>query len=496
MAYFYAVTADRLRRGRGRPTVRAVRTDPAPARVQRAPATRDQVDAHRFGVRRMEAALVRADPVLLHEQIRSQRRAVFAGVLVGLLALGVAALLARVDPATDWRSRALVQGQRSGVLYAVVRDPDRSALLVPVPDPVAGRLVLAAHGRDDGATAVPVPVPDDALAAAPRTAPAAVPGTVGVPLDGVPVPPAWAVCDTRGEGSGAGTTTVLAGSLGPVPAGPEPVALLAAEGGATYLVHDGARHRLDPSDRNALDGLGLFGAPVRRVGDGLLSAIPEGAPLRVPAPGPTPVAGLGRNGDVVRSQSLGAGSTYFLVVDDGLARIPVTLADAVRSRTGQAEPATLPPGLVDDVGQTRVPGAEAWPAARAEVTEVPPVLCGTWREGRRALVAGIEEPVAPGAVRVRLAGADDAGPGLDAVVLPGTGPGPLRTGPVDTGGGDGGTRLLLAASGAVHGVADAGTGRALGIGEAGDAPAEMVRLLPRAGVLSVAAAREVADLPG
>lgn len=66
-----------------------MRTDPDPARVQRAPATRDQVDAHRFGVRRMEAALVRADPVPRHEQIRSQHRAVFAGVLVGLLALGV-----------------------------------------------------------------------------------------------------------------------------------------------------------------------------------------------------------------------------------------------------------------------------------------------------------------------------------------------------------------------------------------------------------------------
>ncbi|WP_224392191.1 type VII secretion protein EccB [Pseudonocardia sp. ICBG1293] len=461
-----------------------MRTDPAPARVQRAPATRDQVDAHRFGVRRMEAALVRADPVPLHEQIRSQRRAVFAGVLVGLLALGVAALLARVDPATDWRSRALVQGQRSGVLYAVVRDPASAALLVPVPDPVAGRLVLAAHGRDDGAAAVPVPVPDDALAAAPRTAPAAVPGTVGVLLDGVPVPPAWAVCDTRGEGPGTGTTTVLAGSLGPVPAGPRPAVLLTAEGGATYLVHDGARHRLDPADRDALDGLGLLGAPVRRVGDGLLSAVPEGAPLRVPTPEPTPVAGLGRNGDVVRSQSLGAGATYFLVADGGLARIPVTLADAVRSRTGQAEPATLPPGRVDDVPQTQVPGAEAWPVARAEVAEVPPALCATWREGRRELVTGAEEPVVPGAVRVRLAGADDSGPALDAVVLPGTGPGPLRTGSADTGDGDGGTRWLLA-----------DTVRALGITAAGAAPAEMVRLLPRAGVLGVAAAREVADLP-
>ncbi|MEQ3550590.1 type VII secretion protein EccB [Pseudonocardia nematodicida] len=472
--------------------------EPAPTRVQRAPATRDQADAYRFGLRRMEAALVRADPVLRHEQIRSQRRAVFAGVLAGLLALGVAALLARVSPAADWRTHALVQGETSGVLYAVATDPPR---LVPVPDPVAGRLVLAALGRSDGAGAVPARVPDAELAAAPRTPPAAVPGAVGVALDGAPVPAAWAVCDTADdEGRAPGVATVLAGSLAPGPHEPAPMLLLTGEGGATYLVHDGGRHRLDPADRDVLAGLGLLDAPVRRVGEGLLSAIPEGAPLRMPAPDPVDVPGLGRAGDVVESQPLGAPAAYYLVVDGGLAQVPVTLADAAVSRTGQGQPTVLTPRRVRDATVTSVPGADAWPERPATPgAGAGPVLCRTWREGQGGVLAADRLPVAPGSVPVALAGADGGGPRLDEVVLPSSGPGPLRAVGAEsaTPGADGsGTRWLLAASGAVYGVADDPTAAALGIVESGAAPEAMVRLLPRAGALDVAAAGEVADIPG
>ncbi|MBW0088327.1 type VII secretion protein EccB, partial [Pseudonocardia sp. KRD-188] len=53
----------------------------------RTPATRDHADAHRFGVRRLESALVRADPVPLHEQLRTQRRAAVAGAVLGVLVL-------------------------------------------------------------------------------------------------------------------------------------------------------------------------------------------------------------------------------------------------------------------------------------------------------------------------------------------------------------------------------------------------------------------------
>ncbi|WP_422785711.1 type VII secretion protein EccB [Pseudonocardia spirodelae] len=387
--------------------------------MQRAPATRDQVDAHRFGVRRLEAALVRADPVPLHEQIRAQRRAVFAGVLLGLLALGVTALLARVDPATDWRTQALVRGERSGVLYSVGRDPAR---LVPVPDAVAGRLVLAALGRGDGAGAHPVAVPDAQLAAAPRLPPADVPGTVGVPLDGTPVPSGWAVCDTRTAGTGPGESTVLAGALAAGDA-PSPSLLLTADGGATYLVHDGRRHRFDPADRDALAGLGLLGAPVRRVGDGLLSAVPEGPPLRLPAPAGAPVPDLGDPGDVVVNEPLGGPPSYYLVAGGGLAPVPVTLADAVRSATGQDAPTVLPQGRVAAAAVAVVPGADAWPAERVRPGGREPVLCATWRDGRTGLVASDALPLAAGAVAVRLAGADGAGRSVPGAARSTQGPG-------------------------------------------------------------------------
>jgi len=106
-----------------------------------APATRDQVDAYRFGLRRLEAALVHGDPVPLHEQVRAQRRAVAAGLVLGVLGLAGALVTGLVNPQPEWQRKDLVLGSPSGALYAVAHDPDR---LVPVANAVAGRLVLAA----------------------------------------------------------------------------------------------------------------------------------------------------------------------------------------------------------------------------------------------------------------------------------------------------------------------------------------------------------------
>jgi hypothetical protein len=86
----------------------------------RPPATRDQVDAYRFGLRRLEAALVRGDPVPLHEQIRSQRRAALAGLLLGLLALCAVAVYSQVAPRPDGRPGAAVIGEPSGAPGVVI----------------------------------------------------------------------------------------------------------------------------------------------------------------------------------------------------------------------------------------------------------------------------------------------------------------------------------------------------------------------------------------
>ena len=469
---------------------------PGRTRTLRAPATRDQVDAYRFGQRRLEAALIRADPVPLHEQLRSQRRAAFAGVLLGLLALGVAGLLATLSPATDWRQEQLVVGDRSGTVSAVTPDPKR---LVPVANMVAGRLVLAALGEQGGG-AVPATVSDDTLATAARTPPAAVAGAVGVRPDGPAVPSGWAVCDTRAAGSGAGATTVLAGALG-APSGPAPGLLVAGQGGSTYVVLDGVRHRIDPADRPAMSALGVLGVPTREVSDGLLSALPEGPPLRTPEiASDVTVAGLGRAGDVVTSNPLGAAQSYYVVLGPdaatgragGLAPVPVTLADAVLARSGQGDPATLAQG---QVAQSTLSGAldtEGWPSARiarADPASIP-TLCWTWRDGRSGVVAADRLPTAPGAVTVDLAGADGAGPRLDAVALAASGPGPVEA----RGSTGGGTRWLLSATGSLVGVADDPTASALGMTTPGRAPEEALRLLPRAPALDLGSVREIADV--
>jgi hypothetical protein len=100
------------------------RTGPTspPEATARAPATRDQVDAYRFGLRRLESALVLGDPVPLHEQIRAQRRAVAAGALLGVLGVAAALVAAWVAPRPDWRGEDVGVGRPAGALYAVAHD--------------------------------------------------------------------------------------------------------------------------------------------------------------------------------------------------------------------------------------------------------------------------------------------------------------------------------------------------------------------------------------
>ena len=122
-----------------------MRPDAAPTR---APATRDQADAYRFGLRRLESALVRGDAVPLHEQVRAQRRAALAGVVLGALAAAVVA----------WQAGRLIgRGayqqwqQTSGQAATYAAPPDVHAyavLLVPAFAAVIALTLMAGWSND------------------------------------------------------------------------------------------------------------------------------------------------------------------------------------------------------------------------------------------------------------------------------------------------------------------------------------------------------------
>lgn len=478
----------------------------------RAPATRDQVDAYRFGLRRLEAALVRGDPVPLHEQIRSQRRAAMAGALLGMLALGGVAIVALVSPSPQWSRQAIVVGRESGAMYAVGHDPDR---LVPVANLAAGRLVLAALRRggatgDDPATAVPVVVPDATLGDAQRTAAAAVPGAESVRPDGPGVAPSWAVCDeTGGDGGGPVATTVVAGAARPPPGsssgsspGPPQAdgVLLVVPGGRTWLVTGGRRHEIDLADRPLVTAFGIADRTPRPANPDLVSAVPAGPTLATPfvpgRGGPAPAGVPGRVGDVLVRSSSGGPEQYYVVLAAGLQKLPPLVADVLRAAGGVSRPVG-PEVLavarsVDGLDVTR------WPVSSPRILDPAeaPFVCWTWvADGRpeTGVLLGTSLPVPAGGVTVALAQADGAGARADNVVLADGGGGPVRaTGPGRAPGA--GPLWLVSATGVTHGVADADSAEALGITRAQPAPEAALRMLPRGTLLDLAQAARMVDV--
>lgn len=464
-----------------------------------APATRDQADAYRFGLRRLEAALVRGDPVPLHEQIRAQRRAALAGVVLGLLGLCGAAVLAAVSPKPEWANQVLVVGAGSGAMYVVAHGPDR---LVPVANLSAARLVLAAlraggSADADPATAVPVPVPDPLLDGAPRTPAAAVPGALDVRPD-VPGPaPSWAVCDAVTP-AGALTGTTVAGGAPPLAPNPPDTGVLLEADDTAWLVTAGRRHRVDATDARAAAALGLTGRVPRAVTPALLSLLPEGPPLTAPAvPGRGRQApGLpGRVGDVLVASPAGGAPQHYVVLAGGVQEVPAVLAELLGAVSGGREP--LPVGAAE-LARTAVVDelpVAGWPDAAPRLTEAAeaPVLCWAWAAGgdpAGAVWTGAAPPVA-GRAAVQLAQADGPGDRVDAVAV---GPGGAVRGTSEGSEPGVGPLWLVSGGGVAHGVADDATATALGITSAEPAPEAALRLLPVGPPLDLAAAGRVADV--
>lgn len=472
--------------------------DPAapPAPGRSAPATRDQVDAYRFGLRRMEAALVRGDAVLRHEQLRTQRRAVAAGAVLAVLAVVAELAVAFVDPRPPWQDHDLVIGSPSGALYAVAHEPDR---LVPVANAVAGRLVLAALRGAPAPSSAPVLVDDAQLAAAPRTATAAVAGAVAADPQ-QRIAPRWAICDEVAAGSSGSRlvgTTVLAGAAGGPAPGPDAGVLVTVPRGSTWLVTGGHRHRVDPRDAAVRAVLGLADRVPRPASAGLVSALPEGAPLVTPAvpgagaPGPARVGH--RVGDVVVSRPAGGPQRHHVVLADGLQEVPPLAADVLAAASGRPV-ATIGPEVVARVPAVHPLDLAGWPAAVAPLREPSeaPVTCWTWSGEAGANPEGAAWVGGrPGAAPVVLAGADGAGPALDAVMV-GAGGAVRATAPGAPAGA--GTVWLVSAGGVAHGVTDAASAAALGIRTPGPAPEAALRLLPTGPLLDVAAAGRAADV--
>jgi len=399
--------------------------------------TRAQVNGYRFLLRRLHHALIRADSRMIHDPMRGQMRALLTGVATALLIAGAAGILAFFKPVPDFGNSSIMLSESDGALY--VRIGER---LHPALNLASARLAVGRNetpGRVDRRFL-------DTVARGPALGIIGAPNAIHSGED--PNSSAWAVCDstvtppvTTTVGATFVSTTVLASNpaLSPDirPAGTGQ-ALLVRFGDATYLLYDGVRAPIDPSDPVLAAALHSEGVEPREISVGLLNAFPLVAPIR-----PIRIDGIGAAttylgeeypvGSLV-STTDSRGDQLYVVLAQGLQPVSALTADIIRygnpeSAAGRT-PATLSPAMLGRLPIVDVLEVGDYPSTTVEVVtaESAPVVCLFWerRVGDAAatttVLLGNRLPLPSDARPVQLAGADGGGPGVDAVYLkPGTG---------------------------------------------------------------------------
>jgi type VII secretion protein EccB len=435
------------------------------------PSLRLQAGARRYLNRRLERALLRGDPTPLLDSAWAPWFSVTVGG--GLAVLGVlgCAAISLIRPAGQLGDDPIVMDSKTGALYVRVDD-----IVHPVLNLTSARLI--AHTG-----AEPRPVAAAALRATKRGALLGIPGApvaIGAPLPAEDS--AWTVCD------GARTTVIA----GPIIAGhgglaaDEPM-LVAGPTGTVYLLYDGHRAALSPTDPAVSRALRIDGIEPRVVSAAFLNTIPETAPITAPripgVGGPAPAALAGFHvGDVVRVERA-EGTDHYVVLDGGVQRIGVVAADLIRF--GGADSSTAIPAVaaatISAIPTLGVLPVDTFPdrpvAPRHQNAEV---LCAAWAAGVVMLAAGDHPPVPAGQRPVVLAQADDAGPAVDQVYVP-----PGRSVYVRPEGGASLTGAVVVDTGVRYPVADAEATRVLALPErASPAPWGLLSALPAGPVLS------------
>jgi type VII secretion protein EccB len=367
---------------------------------------RDQVQAYGFVQGRLTSALVHGEPDAAEPPMRRTRSAMLGGVMLGLLGIAGFLLWGLISPVNKAAAAPtagdLIVVSQTGATYI-----DGGGKLFPVLNWSSARLLLDGSPEVENETAA-------AIAGMPR---GATLGLVGAP-DSLPAEVNrgdWLAC---AEESGGQQQTALAIGVNPTAAAPVPSgrALMVTGGGGSYLIWQGQRLRLDATWM--APALGLGQAPVTRVSQAWLNAVPAGPDLGAFAlngagdPGPELDGQATRVGQVLATQVMG-GHSFFLVESDGVAAITATQAalDLASPGTAAAYPGgTAQPVTVSAPAIASAPhGSQSLP----DGTDVPASPPGDATAPKAGDVPCIAYPGAGGAAPVLLWTAPPAGSAPD-----------------------------------------------------------------------------------
>lgn len=292
--------------------------------MPRTPTTPAQIDGHRFLMRRIEHALVRADAKMLHDPLRTRNRAAVIGfVLVVVLGAGTAIMgLIRPQSADTMRSE-IVTAADSHTMYVRLNEQ-----LHPVANLASARLVV-------GSAEVPQKVSPKVLEDAGIGYPIGISGAPAVVDKQSVASVTLGVCDRASTSlhqpmAVVDTVARLQVGYGPSAGGTE-TSLVAEFKGEHWVVHDGVRARVNVADPIITRALGITPESIRPVSEAFLGAVPEASVIGLPTiPGRGEPTGFPSPFDQVGAV-IEVGDKSVVAVRGGAAEVSPVLAEMLRA---------------------------------------------------------------------------------------------------------------------------------------------------------------------
>ncbi len=392
---------------------------------------RDLFRAHRLMTQRASLALLRGEPDIPDQPLRRLNVAVFSGVLVGAIVIGlffIWGLIGHGGSPLQNQPGTLVIDKQTGTSFVFCRGDE----LCPAVNYASARLALNSTSLNQQT------VSQSALAKFARGPLIGIPGLPEpLPDSKLLIRQPWSVCTAQTTTPVAGKQTVTVLAVG-IPVTGQPLgsgALVARALGQDWVIWNGQRLAIQAG---LLPALLRVGQSVVAVPSVWLNALPQGpafAPPKIAHRGAKvagPTGALVAVGQVFSVTAV-AGTQYYVMLKGGLAQITQTQAQLLGFEPGAPARATLSPPEVDGhLSAVRVPGGglpSSVPAVTAPAPTVPlcVVYSGAGRNLTRQVEAGGQMPPggvptgAPGGVgRVTLPPGSGALVGAD----PGTGPDP------------------------------------------------------------------------
>jgi type VII secretion protein EccB len=364
---------------------------------------REQNSGHLFYNRRLRAATTRFSVRMKHDD-RKQTAALILSVVLVAIAAGWMLLLNVLKPTGVVGDSVIVGDRDSGAVYARI-----GGRLYPALNLTSARLATGTAGQPTWVKPAEIAkYPTGPVMGIPG-APAAMPVNRGAPS-------AWAVCDTAGRprtGDKPVVTSIAGQLTGGGRAAPlrDDAGLLVTFDGSTYVIWDGKRSQIDPTDRAVTLSLGLdpgVTSPVE-ISRALFDGLPATEPLRVPR---VPQAGTASKwvpgsqvGAVLQAQTAGGGSRFYVLLPDGVQKVTSFVADLLRNANsyGSTTPRAVTPDVFVNLPEVNSLALDYYPTGRLNFvdTAANPTTCISWEkwstdpQAHVAVYTGRGLPVSP-----------------------------------------------------------------------------------------------------